>query len=1001
MDWSVGQQLRTLLTQDDCMIILGDLAYGDVAIPTRAQLAERLAAICDPPTDLRFLPDVAQYFALALGEQELRGNIRAAYAQRRSAADPQVLTALAQLPVSVIFTTNFDDAISQALPRGTVDRVVGMTEFAYHNRDHRLVVSVNGTLERPDSLIITKDEHFAFNENYDLLHDVLRAYVTMKTPIFIGCDLDDPYLVPFYRRISRGMGRHARRAYAIVPDATSYQIGYWRDQNLIIVQASPVTVLIEAVEALRAREMTPNSPVTNATATAATPFKFLAPFEESDANNFHGRTAEIEALGRKIGSYSFVVLHSKSGAGKTSLIRAGVIGWLTRAGHRTTYITAWTDPLSQLVDILDPAGDREREPPSRATLLRLLRWISSSGTLLTIFIDQFEQFFLSTTTTDRQRDDLIGVIEECVSGRLANVRFVIALREDFLAELHDIQRRLRCTFANYYRLRNLSPSQARTAITGPLTAAHQEVDDSLIDAILDGLRASADDIFPPQLQIVCDKLFNAAYGSGPNPRDLEEYGGVRGILSNYVSDVLRLMPGPQRAAAQAVLKALVSSHRTRTKIGVDALAARTLDGVDVPAILSLLEDQRLVSRDDEGGTTYFELTHEYVIEEISDWITDDEYDVRRAQELVDQEFYNWTQDPASYISPERLTYISQKKASLRLGTRQREFLFLNALHSSTDLDYWVDQVELADSELGDRLVADLDSADTSRRRNAATILATRLAGGAERLRSKVLSVLAEIGNPHCLDLVDRLGIDAGVCGEMIRTIAARYRSVMVHVPAGPFTMGSTEAEIDWVSQHFDIPRGWIEKEIPQHLVELDDFMIDIRLTTNSEFAEFDPTHRFPEGQELHPAVNVDWTRASKYAAWIGKRLPTEAEWEKAARGTDGRRFPWGGEYDAAYANSKESGIGTTTPVGSYPLGASPYGCLDMAGNVFEWTSSLAASYPYAADDREDPQNPGVRILRGGAFSYNYSLLRCALRYDYYAATHASTSLGFRCAAPLR
>jgi formylglycine-generating enzyme required for sulfatase activity len=101
----------------------------------------------------------------------------------------------------------------------------------------------------------------------------------------------------------------------------------------------------------------------------------------------------------------------------------------------------------------------------------------------------------------------------------------------------------------------------------------------------------------------------------------------------------------------------------------------------------------------------------------------------------------------------------------------------------------------------------------------------------------------------------------------------------------------------------------------------------------------------------HPVVCVTWHDAVAYAAWLAKltgqswRLPTEAEWEKAARGTDGRIYPWGDAFDKARCNVSESGIGTTTPVGSYPNGASPYGAQDMAGSVWEWASSLFKPYP--------------------------------------------------------
>jgi formylglycine-generating enzyme required for sulfatase activity len=121
-------------------------------------------------------------------------------------------------------------------------------------------------------------------------------------------------------------------------------------------------------------------------------------------------------------------------------------------------------------------------------------------------------------------------------------------------------------------------------------------------------------------------------------------------------------------------------------------------------------------------------------------------------------------------------------------------------------------------------------------------------------------------------------------------------------------------------------------------------------------------------------VNVSWFDALAYCRWLREtthqvyRLPSEAEWEKAARGTDGRPYPWGSEFDKTRCNTFEAGMGHTTPVDAYPAGASPYGVLDLIGNVWEWCSSLYADYPYnAADGREDLDAAGWRVLRGGSW----------------------------------
>src|SRR5262249_13600307 len=163
----------------------------------------------------------------------------------------------------------------------------------------------------------------------------------------------------------------------------------------------------------------------------------------------------------------------------------------------------------------------------------------------------------------------------------------------------------------------------------------------------------------------------------------------------------------------------------------------------------------------------------------------------------------------------------------------------------------------------------------------------------------------------------------------------------------------------------------------------------------------------PELLRDHPVVDVSWEEANVFCVWLNSaigdwglaigqmnansqspipsrqlfRLPTEVEWERAARGTDGRAFPWGETWDAARANTRESGLAGTTPPGAYGGGASAAGCLDMAGNVWEWTASRDALYPYHPDDgRENLQAQGRRILRGGCYANPHGFARCACRF---------------------
>ncbi|GAB4333202.1 MAG: hypothetical protein Kow0099_05060 [Candidatus Abyssubacteria bacterium] len=228
---------------------------------------------------------------------------------------------------------------------------------------------------------------------------------------------------------------------------------------------------------------------------------------------------------------------------------------------------------------------------------------------------------------------------------------------------------------------------------------------------------------------------------------------------------------------------------------------------------------------------------------------------------------------------------------------------------------------------------------------------------------------------------------------------------MVFVPEGEFLMGN-DNDSDADNMPVDPARRestsrllLLAAEKPEHKPFVNAFLIDKYEVTNADYKKFRPSHEFPQEKGNHPVTGISWHDASAYAKWAGKRLPTEQEWEKAARGADGRKWPWGNIFERGRCN-----LGSTTaPVGSFEGDKSPYGAYDMAGNVQEWTSSNFVAYPgnAATNLAFDPRK---KVVRGSCYGGNDFLARCSMRFCALPGNPGISPketnyrvIGFRCA----
>jgi toxoflavin biosynthesis protein ToxD len=288
----------------------------------------------------------------------------------------------------------------------------------------------------------------------------------------------------------------------------------------------------------------------------------------------------------------------------------------------------------------------------------------------------------------------------------------------------------------------------------------------------------------------------------------------------------------------------------------------------------------------------------------------------------------------------------------------------------------------------------------------------------ERLRGLGQGRLAELCEELAAPLVERLaagGILALIGDPRLDTL----HPPMVRVPGETAEIGLAKAELDGVLKRYDglgLARGWIEKECPRHKVSLRPYALGRYPVTNWEYRDFLletgfaelPTswafRRYPHALANHPVYTVTPEAADAYAAWLSRktgrlfRLPTEAEWEFAAAGPKGLEFPWGEEFDAERANTAETGLFQTSPVGAFAGGRSPFGASDMAGNVEEYVADNYAPYPDGefVVDHLTQIHGQYRVARGGGFARFRDLARTRRRHGANPSS-ATYAMGFRIA----
>ena len=796
------------------------------------------------------------------------------------------------------------------------------------------------------------------------------------------------------------------------------------------------------------------------------PYKGLRPFTASDTRFFFGREKLIDELATSLQTVRFLAVIGASGSGKSSVVMAGVLPRLRDLPATQGWV--YLDPLvpgnrpveslaNLLADPLAVSAHTVREdlnnPDGRGLLLlveRIARHQNSERVVL--IIDQFEEVFTLTESEDERRQ-WIDLLVNATTDPRSVLTVILTMRADFYDRPMQYPALAKLVESQSRSVLPMDAGDLRAAIEKPAALVGLGFEDGLVGDVLFEVRGQAGSL--PLLQFTLDQLYRLCVEQRGEQRltiaAYREIGGVLGALAQHAEATYNTLPDDaHRQMARALFLRLIEpgvsdkeTTRRRARRAEFMLAEDSQTAILI-ATESAFTDARLLVTDGEGEAATVEVSHEALIREwgrLRTWLAEGREDVL-LQNAIEQDASDWQREgkrpddlyrgarlldaqawaKRSFPSADEQAFLDasaaeeiRREAAAQAVARRVEnfrrasillavFVFL-ALGATVIVGLSANNAVHESEQAGTNVAiasTDRASADTFRQQVEydATVFAVNQAR-AQVMLGRFGIVPDETETLASEAILARATSEANPTPHPVETQRVAG-TVMVRVPPGCFLMGSVIDSAAPVHQVcFETPY-WIDRlEVSRA-----QYNLCVAAGTCSEAAV-----NVYSSADDQPVNNISWTQALAYCRWRGARLPTEPEWEYAARGPSSLVYPWGDQFEPDYLVYIGNSQFRTAPVGSRPpASASWVGALDMSGNVWEWVSTAFASpdfrtifaYPYdPADGREDLTNTNVsHVTRGGSFNDDQVNTRGAHR-GWQLPGEASESyqlIGVRCAA---